>query len=388
MTSALFVGTWLPYSETFVLDQLEHQRRFSAHVFARRRRARTQAAYPHVTTLSYREAVRWYFQGDSPTFEERLDALRPELVHAHFGVNGALAAPLAERRGVPLVVSFHGHDVGGLLPRNRYAPRYFRYVRTARRMFEVASLAVCASADLADTLVTRCGAPAEKVWVHHLGTDVTQAPSAEPEAGFEIVMVGRLVEKKGMRYGIEAFARLSRRFSEARLTIIGKGPLNRALRRLADSEGVADKVEFRGPLSSAEVRASLSRAHVLLAPSVETSGLDRESGILVIKEAGAAARPTVATHHGGIPEIVKDGESGLLVPERDSAALAEALSVLALEGSFRRSLGRRARQRVVKCFDTRIQNDRLEARLIDLISSQKSHLSVSESSSVRRETRF
>lgn len=363
LASALFVGSFLPFSETFVLDQLQRQRRFRAHVFARRLLAAGEnLRYRDLTALTALEGVAWFHTGRSATFRRAFELLRPVLVHAHFGINGVLAEPLARRAGVPLVVSFHGHDVGGLFPQNRYHPRYHRYQRLAPAMFETASLLICASQDLADTLVNECGAPEGKVWVHHLGTDVSRPPVPRPE-GFQVAMVGRLVEKKGMHFGIQAFAEVVRRFPEARLSIVGEGPLRRPLERAVRELSLGASVRFLGSLASAGVRDLLDRSHVILTPSVTTSALDRESGVLVLKEAGAAGLPAVATRHGGIPEIVEHERTGLLAPERDVRELAASLCLLAEDPARREAMGRAARARIVAHFDTVRQNQVLEERL-------------------------
>jgi glycosyltransferase involved in cell wall biosynthesis len=363
--SALFIGQWLPYSETFVHDQLCHQRRFHAHVFARGRAAgAARLAYPDVTALSEAESALLYWTGFAPRFTRELRAQRPRLIHAHFGTNGVLATPFARALGVPLVVSFHGHDVAGLFPQNRWTLRYARYQRHAAEMFEHASLLVCASSELADLLVSRAGAPAAKVVVHRLGIDLSRWDANVPRPGpLRVLMVGRLVEKKGMSHGLLAFSKLRRTVSDATLQIIGDGPLRAQLQRQAARLGMQACVELSGALPPDAVVAAMHRAHILMAPSVVARDGDRESGVLVLKEAAAAGLPTLGTLHGGIPEIIDDEVTGLLVPERDDAALSAALLRLAGDAGLRAQLGAAARRKMEQHYDTVRQHERLEELL-------------------------
>jgi glycosyltransferase involved in cell wall biosynthesis len=363
---ALFVGAWLPYSETFVYDQVRQQQRFSAQVFARgcRAGAEQRFPYPRVTSLGNLESAAFFFLGRSATFTAAMRELRPRVVHAHFGLNGALARPLAEQVGAPLVVSFHGHDVPGLLQQNRFRPRYYRYQRTANAMFDYAALLLCASRELAEMLVRQRPRIESKVRIHELGIDLERFPvAARDDSPLRVLMVGRMVEKKGMAYGMQAFARLRRDFPEATLAIVGDGPLRPALVRLSRELGLQDAVTFCGALAHEAVRREMARASVLLAPSVVARDGDRESGMLVVKEAGASGLPVVASQHGGIPEIVVDGETGWLVPERDVDALAQNLLMLAADPGLRARAGEAARARMAERYDTVKQNRTLEALL-------------------------
>lgn len=361
----LFIGRWLPYSETFVRQQLAHQRLFRAHVFARGRcKAGARVPYPELEVLSEVAAAQLFWTGRSRAFGRAIEALAPRIVHAHFGLNGVLALPFARALGVPLVVSFHGHDVPGLFASRRHMPRYARYQRLAPAMFEYASRLICASEDLAQLLVSQAGAPAHKIEVMHLGVELPTIPPphiAREQDVFRILMVGRMVEKKGMEFGIDAFARLHARHPNVRLTIVGDGPLRRRLERRARTLALGSSIAFTGALSADGVRSEMLAADVLLAPCVVARDGDRESGTLVVKEAGALGLPVVASWHGGIPEIVVDGETGLLADERELPALAAALDRLVRDRALCTALGSAARQRIARRFEACAQNRALES---------------------------
>lgn len=362
----LFVGTYLPYSETFIFDQLRHQRRFFAHVMAYSSRYETRSRFPYdpVLSLSRSERMIYLTTGRARRFERALEMARVRLIHAHFGPNGAYAARFARRLDVPLVVTFHGHDVSGLLPENRLTPRYLRYRALAPALFDQASLLLCASAELADRLIQDVGAPAHKIQVHRLGVDLDAFQPIEHSRGpARLILIGRFVEKKGFAYALHAFARLHQVQPEATLRIVGDGPLGLQLQRLAHDLGVTESVTFCGVLSAARVRDELRRANLLLAPSVEARNRDRESGVIVIKEANACGLPAVGTRHGGIPEIIDDGETGYLVPERDVDSLAERTIRLSTDADLRHAMGLAARLKIEREYDTRTQNERLESLL-------------------------
>jgi glycosyltransferase involved in cell wall biosynthesis len=179
--------------------------------------------------------------------------------------------------------------------------------------------------------------------------------------------VGRLVEKKGVAYALEAFARVRARVPEARLRVVGDGPLRGRLEARAEALGVSEAVTFVGVLDAEGVRAEMAAADLLTAPSVTGARGDRESGVIVLKEAAATGLPAVGTRHGGIPEIIEDGTTGFLVGERDVDALASALSALVEDPALRRRMGAAARAKIEREYDTVRQNARLEARLAALL---------------------
>jgi colanic acid/amylovoran biosynthesis glycosyltransferase len=376
-TVAVFVGSWLPYSETFIYDQLRLSRQTRAWVICGGL-TRHAERFPHspITRLGPGERFAFRHVGIAPSIDDALEHSGARVILAHFGLNGAFALPFAKRAGLPLVVMFHGHDVGGLSSCNRFTPRYFRYQRLAPALFDYASLLLCASEDLR-TRLAEFGAPAHKLQLHPLGIDLERFPPPAPEdrnGPSTVVMVGRLVEKKGMTYGLRAFQRVSARFPRARLQIVGDGPLRRSLEREARSLGIGAAVQFLGSLSHERVLETMRRAHVMLTPSVTTPRGDRESGVIVLKEAAASGLPAVATRHGGIPEILDHERTGLLVSERSVHELARALERLLGDRALCRELGRAGREKMFAEYDGKKQVARLEAHLLEVSSRRPSAL--------------
>ena len=357
---AMAIGNWLPYSETFIYDQVKHARRYEPYVIARGLNpARENFPYDHVTSLGSLERALYYAAFPCGKFVDVIRKSGAKFVHAHFGTNGALVSATARKADVPLIVTLHGVDVGILL--NPHIPMdYLFYKRTYRRMFDTAQLLLPASQELADCLV-QLGAPESKIQVHRLGVDVSAfTPFARPERAAQFLMIGRMVEKKGFEYGIRAFAKIAGKHKESTLTLIGKGPLMEPLQTLAAELGVTDKVIFKGSVPSAQMPAMLADYDALVAPCIVAKNNDRDSGLIVLKEAGASAMASIGTFCGGLPEIIDDGRTGYLVGQRDIDKLAESMDALAGDYSLRTQMGIAARAKMEAEYDTVKQNEKLE----------------------------
>lgn len=355
---ALFSTNFLAYSQTFVYEEIRHHERYAVEVFCKRRLLAERFPFTpvHVGGLGYALTCR------QPRFDARFRAQPFDLVHAHFGVGAVYARPFARRHRLPLVVTFHGYDVPLLSSPARWLPAHLRYALLGPRVLQEMTLGLCASSELQDMLVA-LGVPATRLRVHRLGVDLSRFRPATREPGpFRVVMIGRFVEKKGFEYGIEAFAAVARDHPALELTLVGDGARAGALRRRVAELGMSERVRFTGPLPPEAVAGLLSRSHVLLAPSVVDRKGNRESGLIVVKEAGASEVVAIGTRHGGIPEIIEDGVTGYLVPERDSAALAERLRLVAGEPALRDRLGRAAREKMLRDYDVRARVRTLEER--------------------------
>jgi colanic acid/amylovoran biosynthesis glycosyltransferase len=215
----------------------------------------------------------------------------------------------------------------------------------------------------------RLGASPDKVKVHRMGIDVEQFAfrerTLEDGEPVRIVSVARLVEKKGIEYAIRALGAVKSGRPEAKFEyhIAGDGPLRKSLEKLARKWKVADHIHFHGWMDQAEVVGLLEDAHVLLVPSVTAENGDMEGLPVVLMEGMARGLPVVATRHSGIPEIVEDGVSGLLVDERDVDMLKIALDDMITEPHRWAEMGRAGRAIVERDFDIEALNDMLDAIL-------------------------
>ena len=354
---AMFREDFLPFSQTFVFEELRLLKRHQVDVFAWRRLNESLFPYERVHV----GGIPFLLTGYSGAFHAQFHTRQYELIHGHFGTSGMYALPYASRYRLPLVVTFHGVDVTVLDSWARFLPHRWPYTWLAPRLLRRMTLGLCVSHEIRDRL-RGLGAPADRLVIHRLGIDLDQfTPGARDLTRIEIAMVGRLVEKKGFEYGLEAFARVANGYPNAALTVIGDGPRRHSLEQLARRLAVGDRVTFTGVLPSREVSARLRQSDILLAPSVTGRDGNREGSPMVVKEASASEVVPVSTFHAGIPEIVEDGETGFLVNEKDVGGLADRLERLLKDPELRRRLGRAARAKMQREFDNRTQVAELEA---------------------------
>jgi len=264
-----------------------------------------------------------------PHLRASLRRIRPELVHAHFGWMGAWALRSVRALGLPMLTSFYGLDLTAMAERPRFQKSY-------RRLFEEGSLFLTEGPAMAETLAS-ISCPREKIRLQPLAIDLDRFQFQDrkiPQEGEDIVLIqiASLREKKGHRYVFEALARLLPQFPTLRLDLVGHGPLEDELRALAKALGIEARIRWLGLRSHEDCAALLEEAQLFVHPSVLAHDGDREGGApTILLEAQAAGLPIVGTKHDDIPFVVKDGASGILVEERDGAALADAIASLCKE---------------------------------------------------------
>ena len=264
---------------------------------------------------------------------------RATVMHGHWVVPGGVIAAAA-RPALPLVVSLHGSDV--------FVAERTGVARTAaRRVFARAGAVTACSDDLARRAIA-IGADSGRMEVVPYGVDTARfAPATtasrhdrRARAGIGqndalVVAAGRLVRKKGFEYLIDAM----RGTGNTSLAIAGEGDLDAELRARAQSSGVADRVHFLGNVAQDDVAAWFAAADVVAIPSVRDDSGNVDGLPNTVMEALASGTPVVATPAGGIGSVVRDGESGRLVPERDAAALRSAITGLLGDPAERARLG-------------------------------------------------
>jgi len=245
------------------------------------------------------------------------------LIHAHHGYEVVRVAGTARRRGIPLVVSLHGHDAYGWVESRPDA---------YRGILDAAAAVIVPSQFLVPRAVA-LGAPPGRVHVIGSGIDTTRFdPSPVPLAP-EVVFVGRFVEKKGLDVLAAAWPAVAAAVPGAHLRILGYGPLEAVARGL-------DPDVLVGP-DQRQVRDAIRGARAIVSPSRTATDDVAETLLMVNLEAQASGRPVVTTDHGGIPEYVRDGETALVVPEGDPAALAGALIRVLSDDALAAALGDR-----------------------------------------------
>jgi colanic acid/amylovoran biosynthesis glycosyltransferase len=295
---------------------------------------------------------------------------RYDVVYCHFGIVGRKVAFLQEIGAIEgtLVTTFHGVDVSQVLSQR---PRLYRH------LFRHGALFLPISRHWRDRLIDH-GCDPNRIEVHHMGVDLSRFPfqprrDLGRDGAIRILVIGRLVEKKGIEYGLRALAVAREHGMRFTCTVIGDGVLRGTLEALTDQLGLNTSVVFAGWRDQDEVASLMCNHQVLLAPSVTDSKGDQEGIPVTLMEAMATGMPVVSTRHSGIPELVTDDSSGLLVDERDVEALAAALLRLYGDADLRETLGRNARKAVAEGFDLRALNTRLQAIFEGLVSDEPRH---------------
>jgi glycosyltransferase involved in cell wall biosynthesis len=279
-------------------------------------------------------------------------------LHAHFGTVATTVARLASRfSGLPYSFTAHAKDIfhesvepddlrgklrdaGAVITVSDYNLRYLReaYGEDAARAYRV-----------------------------YNGLDLEQFSYSSPaKRRALIVAVGRLVEKKGFADLIDACAVLARRGHVFCCDIIGDGPLRAELQSQIQRHGLAGSVILRGPRSQEEVIQRIRKAAVFAAPCVVSADGDRDGLPTVLLETMALGTPCVSTDVTGIPEVLRDGRTGLMVSQHDPAALAEALERLLNDGALRELLAREARRLAEEQFDIRRNTSEMREILLSV----------------------
>ncbi len=286
----------------------------------------------------------------------------PVVAHAHFGPSGCAFLGIKRFFGLPLVTSFYGSDFRlGLEKNSEWNLKY-------KSLFEEGNLFVVEGNHAKSSLI-KLGCPAEKVVVNHLGVDVDRiafVPRKIRRSGeIRLLTCGRFVEKKGIPYAIEAFARVKKKHPGINLkfNIIGdsengeKAKILETIRR----NKLDASIRLLGNCPYPFFLKELYNSHIFIHPSVHALDGDCEGGSPVaIAEASASGMPVLSTNHCDIPEVVLDRKSGFLVGERDVEELAEKLEKLIMEPEKWWHMGSRGRNHIVEEYNVKNQARNLE----------------------------
>jgi glycosyltransferase involved in cell wall biosynthesis len=257
-----------------------------------------------------------------------VNRIRPDVVLAEYGESGALLAPLANEIRVPLVVCFHGADA-------TRTPRKRRWLDAYKDMFRLVDAVTAPSVYIRDRLI-ELGCRQDRTHVQHNGVRLDRLayrPSCDRYDGGDVrfLFVGRLTPKKDPISLVKAFAR-ARELNSTRnltLTVAGDGPLMPDIEREVDRLGIREHICLPGRVSHDQVVDLLASSHIYVQHSVTAPCGDMEGLPVSITEALAVGLPVVSTRHSGIPEVIHDGETGLLVEEGDVNGMAEKMADLA-----------------------------------------------------------
>ena len=299
-----------------------------------------------------------------------LNASSYDIIHCHFPENGQLAVFLRDIGAIKgkIVTSFHG-----------YKRQYVTHPRRSRafhKLFEKGDLFLACSKHMKQWF-DESGWGGGKIIVHRYGVHVDRfLPSKAPAHSHNrvrLLSVGRLVEKKGFAYAVRGVAKVLKRFPTIQYDIAGDGPERSHLERLIMDLGAQSNIRLLGWQERTEVLRLFRQSNIFLAPSVTSQDGDQEGIPLVLHEAMALRLPVISTRHTGIPELIRDGESGFLVAERDVDGIADRLTYLMTHPETWLEMGQRGRKHIEEFSNLDKQNDRLIEIYRSLTEPQARH---------------
>jgi colanic acid/amylovoran biosynthesis glycosyltransferase len=305
-----------------------------------------------------RELYRW--TGTGAKFHAPLQRVEATLIHAHFAEGGPPAVFLSRRLNIPLILHLHGG--AELMTDANLRVKLFEWPFLAhrRRVWKRASAFLCVS-EYVRGHALRAGFPPDKTYVHLNGLDCKTFTPKMPVTGKDpnlVLYVGRLIPYKGCDYLIRAMQIVQRERPGSRLVIIGDGSSRRELQELAQSLEI--NCTFLGELKPEEVRSWLEKARVFCAASITTPDGQSEAFGVVFLEAQAMGVPVVSFRHGGIPETMREGVTGLLAEERDVEGLAGQVLRYLGDDKFWSQSREEGMRWVRNNFDNSVQTAKLE----------------------------
>jgi colanic acid/amylovoran biosynthesis glycosyltransferase len=288
----------------------------------------------------------------SSAVKKILQDSKPEIVHAQFGFNALLIYPIAKQLNIPLVVTFHGLDA---------SPHYLQrddYKKKIQNVLAYASGIIIVSPHMIETLDLKQWA--SKTHLIPCGVNPNEFHDAGTVAERDILNIlhsGRLVSKKGVPDLVKVFSALSKRYPHLRLNIIGDGPELNISQQLGYD---VRTIKFYGSQPHEEVKKFMSDTDIFVLNSRVGDSGDMEGLPVSLLEAMSMGKAVISTRHAGIPEAITDGVNGLLVNEKDNAALSAAIEKLTTDSALRNQLGQAARVTVINKFTIEQANKKID----------------------------
>lgn len=365
-----FNGRLLPPSETFIKSQGEGLQKFTPYYVGAHKVSglplppERSLVVNQGGIIGAAEEGIFKLLGSAPRLYQQLEKLNPVLVHAHFGICGALALPIAKYLKVPLITTFYGIDITMKDELARKASlSHHIYFRRQENLKSQTKLIIAISKFIEKKLIEK-GFSQNKIIINHIGVDTEMfQPDLNLPRNPIVLFVGRLVEKKGCEYLIRAMSKVQAIMPEVELVIIGDGLLRNSLETLAKSS--LQRYRFLGVQPPQVVSDWMNKAMVFSVPSVTAESGDAEGLGVVFVEAQAMGLPVVSSTNGGIPEVVAHDKTGFLAAEKDWETLAEYILKLLRDSNLWQRFSYDGQKRVQMLFD----QSKLSKTLEDIYST-------------------
>ncbi|GAA4097852.1 glycosyltransferase [Mucilaginibacter panaciglaebae] len=291
--------------------------------------------------------------------EKQVDA-----VFAEYGMVGAMVTEACKQAGIPLIIHYHGADVYESKVVEDYKDLY-------HDSFNYASALISVSADMVEKL-KEIGAPADKIYNASCGIDTEDFPLADiSKSPRNFLAIGRFVEKKSPSSVVKAFKIVADKFQDARLWMVGNGPLFDETQRLITALNLQSQITLAGVLNKAQIKELIKNARAYVQHSVTAANGDSEGTPVSVLEASSSGLPVVSTRHAGIKEAVIDGVTGFLTDEHDIDGMAQGMIKLAESPELAVQLGRAGREHMINNYHIKLRIALLDSIIQSSIAQKR-----------------
>lgn len=263
------------------------------------------------------------------------------IVLAEYGTTAAAVYEVCEKLGIPIIPHFHGFDISMSSVVEKHADAY-------RNMFTISKKVISVSPPMTDALVN-LGCERGKIVELPCAPDASFFTLPRQEEDGTLLFVGRFVEKKAPHLLILAFQKVLQLSPEAKLILVGDGPLLGACKQLVSALNIPN-IEFKGALMHKDVKALFSTTSIFVQHSMQAANGDMEGTPVSVMEASAAGIPVVSTDHAGIPYVVEHGKTGYIVKEGDISSMAQYIHELLVSKEKRDTFASAAKLKMAESF--------------------------------------
>ena len=356
---------YLNFSETFIYEQIRNMKAYEPVVLTLSKNKNVDK-FPVKNLYSVSDLPRWRQKeesirsifGRSRYFRDLIKELDIKLIHAHFAYMGHYALQFKKYFNIPLITSLYGLDIYQLTKNPLYRFQL-------KRLFRIGDFFLGYSSVMRERAI-ELGCPPEKVITFTVGIDLNKFKFKQRNPGSTVnfLYIGRLVEKKGVIYGVRAFAKSYQKHKNIRMTIIGDGPLYNEIDAEIKKLGMTKSIKMLGYVP--DLSAELDKADVFMSPSVVARSGDAEGGINVtVIEALACGIPALVTRQTQ-SDLIFDGKTGFVARERDAEDLSRKMNTLIENPDLIRKFGIMGRHSIEK-LDSKDQVAKLENIYKELI---------------------
>lgn len=356
------------FSETFIFQQAENYKKYNvAYLCSRIVKDGIKPQRNQIETIS-RKPLNFIleclliYKLSGFFYLRKINKIGPDIIHCHFATDASLIVNYRKNINAKVVCTVHGYDV---TTKDEFAKKSFllqrKFLNYRERFKENVDYIIAVSEFIRNILIQQ-GYDKEKIIKHYIGVDVDKfKPSiVDNDKNKSIVFIGRFVDKKGIFDLLYVAKKFKEEFgSEFIFDIIGDGPLKPEVLRFI-KENELDNVRLLGKRCQEEIIKALQKALVFFAPSKTAYNGDAEAFGIVFIEAQAIGVPVVSYAHGGIPEAVSHGQTGLLCEEGNKNDLYKNLKLICTDVDYRIFLSKNCRKYVLDNFSLEKQNRKLE----------------------------